>query len=322
MTATPPDLAELLAHRFPGGTYRIEHWENWLLTDCTGAEPLPDGLVHPIALFHVPILGAGTSIAKLFAVLQAEGAGTVRLLGYDWEYFAPLREDLAYRCEGGIVSAERNVDAKSRVSDTVAFGIELTEESGRLAARITNRWQLLRGGVAAASSSHATVTSGVTGVAGVALDAPSGPAADAGRATRGDVPRPGDPIPPWTMEFVDPARMKTMAAILRDPYPVHWDRSANERAGLGPRLINQGPLNLGYLANMLMKWAGPDSVRRLTVSFSNRVHDGDRVTGHGVVRAVESSTIHDETQQLVTCDVWLERDGERLVTGTAQVAWS
>ena len=30
-----------------GGRYTIAHWENTLLTDCTGAEPLPDGQVHP-----------------------------------------------------------------------------------------------------------------------------------------------------------------------------------------------------------------------------------------------------------------------------------
>jgi len=45
----------------------------------------------------------------------------------------------------------------------------------------------------------------------------------------------GDDIPEWTMDAVDPARMKTMAAILRDPYPVHWDRAANEALGLEPR---------------------------------------------------------------------------------------
>ena len=38
----------------------------------------------------------------------------------------------------------------------------------------------------------------------------------------------GDDIAEWTMAEVDPERMKTMAAILRDPYPVHWDRVANE----------------------------------------------------------------------------------------------
>ena len=61
---TETELHALVGHRFAGGSYRIEHWENFLLTHCTGSDPLPANLVHPIALFHVPILGAGTSIAR------------------------------------------------------------------------------------------------------------------------------------------------------------------------------------------------------------------------------------------------------------------
>ena len=71
------------------------------------------------------------------------------------------------------------------------------------------------------------------------------------------------------MESVDAARMKTMAAILRDPYPVPWDRAANEALGLRARMINQGPLNLGYIVNMLLAWAGSTCVRRLTVRFAS-----------------------------------------------------
>ena len=58
------------------------------------------------------------------------------------------------------------------------------------------------------------------------------------------------------MAVVDPQRMKTMAAILRDPYQVHWDRDATMAMGLDGRVINQGPLNLSYIANMLMAWQG------------------------------------------------------------------
>ncbi len=57
------------------------------------------------------------------------------------------------------------------------------------------------------------------------------------------------------MERVDPQRMKTMAAILRDPYEVHWDHEAVRPLGFD-RVINQGPLNLSYVANMLMAWQG------------------------------------------------------------------
>jgi acyl dehydratase len=128
----------------------------------------------------------------------------------------------------------------------------------------------------------------------------------------------GDEIPRWEMPRVDPARMKTMAAILRDPYPVHWDRAANERLGLGGRVINQGPLNLGYIVNMLHGWTGPGSVRRLTVSFGRPVLDEDAVVAGG--RVLELTDVNGEL--LATCEVWLQRDDERVVTGHAVVAIS
>lgn len=129
--------------------------------------------------------------------------------------------------------------------------------------------------------------------------------------------RVDDEIPPWTMDGVDPARMKTMAAILRDPYPVHWDRDANHGTGRAGRVINQGPLNLGYVVNMLMAWAGPECVRRLTVSFGRPVLDGDRVTARGRVTALDEHN----GERLATCDVWLERDTEVVVSGVAVITY-
>ena len=58
-------MQALIGHRFPGGRYRIEHWENFLLSDATGSEALPDRLAHPAHLFHVAINGVGTSIGDL-----------------------------------------------------------------------------------------------------------------------------------------------------------------------------------------------------------------------------------------------------------------
>ena len=130
------------------------------------------------------------------------------------------------------------------------------------------------------------------------------------------IPLVGDAIPPLVIESVNPQRMKTMAAILRDPYPIHWDRAAVASMGLGQRTINQGPLNLGYIANMLMAWAGDDSIRRLTVQFHARVLDGDRVVAGGVVDAVATT---DEGWD-ATCSVWLKRDAETMVSGTAHVS--
>lgn len=281
------ELDRLVGHRFPGGTYRVEHWESFLLTDCTGREPLPDGLVHPIVLFHAPILGAGTSIRELFRLGGASGvAGSVGLLGYDWEYLQPLVEEVDYGVEGGIVSAERHLSPTGAVAaDDVAFRIELTR-GGALVARVTNRWRFRR----------------------IAPDGSHPPQLDDAVRERPN----GTPIPAWEMRSVDPGRMKTMAALLRDPYPVHWDPAATEALGLGGRVINQGPLNLSYVANMLMAWSGPASIRRLTVSFGRPVLDGDRVVAGGRVREVVDG--------VARCDVWLARDGERVVTGTAECA--
>jgi acyl dehydratase len=67
-----------------------------------------------------------------------------------------------------------------------------------------------------------------------------------------------------------------------------------------------------------MAWAGPTCVRRLTVSFGRPVLDGDCVTAKGRVVAVEE---HDGELR-ATCEVWLERDSETVVSGTAVVAVS
>jgi acyl dehydratase len=126
----------------------------------------------------------------------------------------------------------------------------------------------------------------------------------------------GDAIPPWTMESVSPARMRTVAAILRDPNPVHWDRSFVAGRGGGERVINQSPINVGYIANMLMEWAGPACIRRLRVEFPDAVFEGDRVTAQGSVRAL----FREGDETLAECDVWLEKeDGRRAVEGLAVV---
>ena len=136
---TEAELHALVGHRFAGGAYRIQHWENWLLTDCTGRLPMPDDVVHPVALFHVPILGVGTSISELFQLGHARGAGSVGLQGYDWQYFVTLREDVDYRMEGGIIEAQRTTSDEGAVVDRLAFQIDLYD-GDVLTARVTNRW--------------------------------------------------------------------------------------------------------------------------------------------------------------------------------------
>lgn len=126
----------------------------------------------------------------------------------------------------------------------------------------------------------------------------------------------GAQLPVWTLESVSADRMKLLAAILRDPNPIHWDPGEVAKRGLGRRTINQGPTNLGYVLNMLMAWAGPASVRRIAARFTSNVFAGDSVVAGGVVTAVR----HEHGERLVECDVWLDRgDGSRAIAGTATV---
>jgi acyl dehydratase len=124
----------------------------------------------------------------------------------------------------------------------------------------------------------------------------------------------GTEIPPWSMPSVSAEKMKLYAALARDPSPIHWDPA---ETGLGGRVINQGPTNLGYVVNMLMAWAGPASIRDVRARFTENVLDGESVTARGVVTAIRE---HDG-ERLADCDVWLEReDGSRAVVATATVA--
>jgi acyl dehydratase len=121
------------------------------------------------------------------------------------------------------------------------------------------------------------------------------------------------------MESVSAERMRTMAALLRDPNPLHWDRDAVAALPLelGRRTINQGPLGLSYIVNMLHAWAGPGSLRRLTMRFPNLVLDGDRVVAKGKVIQL----VREGEQTLAECEVWLEKEGAgRLLEGEASVA--
>lgn len=129
----------------------------------------------------------------------------------------------------------------------------------------------------------------------------------------------GSPVTPFRVDGVDPARMKTMAALLRDPNPIHFDPAVVRSLGLGEHPVNQGPLNVGYVVNALLVWAGgdPAALRRLQVRFTGNVFAGDRLTAGGEVVALEE--IGGTT--VATCEVWLDRDdGTRLLHGQADVA--
>ena len=101
-------------------------------------------MVHPVALFHLPITGAGTSIADLFALGQAESDLSIMIESYDWEIVLPLREEVRYRISGGVTSAQRCENAQGKFYDRIQFCFEVQTPADALAARTTITWHYTR----------------------------------------------------------------------------------------------------------------------------------------------------------------------------------
>ena len=112
---------------------------------------------------------------------------------------------------------------------------------------------------------------------------------------------------------VEPEPMKPFALLLRDPNPIHLDPEVVRALGLGDRVINQGPINAGYLWEMLTRWLGDAAhVRVLDLRFTSNAYAGDRLVAGGEVVAVVDGQ--------ASCRVWLRTvDGRDVVTGTADV---
>jgi len=132
----------------------------------------------------------------------------------------------------------------------------------------------------------------------------------------------GFKFPPYDVGIIDAEKMKTMAVLLQDPNPIHWDLSAVETLGLGSKLINQGPNNMAYVVNALVSWIGGiTGFRGLKVRFLGNVFAGDQLTVVGTIVGVDQV----EDGDLASCDVQLVRgdinDGDVVMAGQASVVF-
>jgi acyl dehydratase len=116
----------------------------------------------------------------------------------------------------------------------------------------------------------------------------------------------------WTLEAVSAAAMQELAVIFADPNPIHLDHEAARRAGLGDRVINQGPANCSYIVSMLEQAFPGAMLRRVRFRMLANVRGGDRVTAGGEIEHADG--------RHVRCRVWLDVDGgPRAVEGVAEL---
>ena len=126
---------------------------------------------------------------------------------------------------------------------------------------------------------------------------------------------PGQALEPYVVESVSPEPMKTMAAILQDPNPIHYDAASVRSLGLGDRPINQGPSNLGYLIEMVVRFAGsPQALLSIRARFLGNVFAGERVECTGTVTAVDPGS------GVAHIDLGAVADGRPVLAGNATVA--
>lgn len=72
--------------------------------------------------------------------------------------------------------------------------------------------------------------------------------------------------------------MKTVAALMNDPNPIHWSVDAVRAAGLGDKAINQGPITVSFLMTLALQLAGPKQVlHEFNARFLSNVKADDEV---------------------------------------------
>lgn len=122
----------------------------------------------------------------------------------------------------------------------------------------------------------------------------------------------GHMLPPRTLPPVSAEKMKTMAALLSDSNPIHFDVDAVRALGMGDRPVNQGPTNMAYIMNYLVDWAGSNErISRLSVRFRANVFAGQVAEVRGQITAI--------TAHSVDIDVELVADGVIALSGTGTV---
>lgn len=124
----------------------------------------------------------------------------------------------------------------------------------------------------------------------------------------------GHEVPPLRTVF-EPDQVRRYAAAARMPGQRFLSDEAAKREGL-PGQIVPGNMSMSLLSRMLLDWLPQARLERLGVTFRGLVRPGRPISCTGFV----TERTERPAGFALECDLVLECDGERRVTGTATLA--
>lgn len=125
---TEEELNSLVGTQFPGGSFIVENYLNWLTCDAVLAPELATaGTAHPLVLYMATQAGIGLSLEELFALFKGKSADGPMLGEWGMEVHAPVRVGTSYTVTGGIVGVKRKTGKKTGVFDIIEFELEMRE---------------------------------------------------------------------------------------------------------------------------------------------------------------------------------------------------
>ena len=123
----------------------------------------------------------------------------------------------------------------------------------------------------------------------------------------------GDALPPFVIPGASPDAMKHWSVFLADPNPIHLDLEVVKAKGLGDKRINQGPMNVAFMMNLLMAAFPGCRIEAMDSRFLDNVYEGDHLAASGTVTAVDGKR--------VSCEFTLDVAGRGTVnSGTATIS--
>lgn len=106
----------------------------------------------------------------------------------------------------------------------------------------------------------------------------------------------GDELPSYDVPSITPHELLEVMDVMRDTNPIHSDPELARALGFRG-LVNQGPANLGYIVQMLLRAAPGAAVQDLRFRFHDNVVPGDELVATGTVQEVHGSP----TGDVLTC---------------------